>query len=361
MYLNCHIKVTINDIALPYIVSCRTNNDNQHIGSECDIVIPLNSSISYYDNQQKQYLTALPKNLFGTGDKIIVKAKYDGVEYSKISQADENGYITVFTGFLYEFYEGMPLRIHCIDWVYFLQKTIINIAEKEIKLDKLIEKIISGTGITMIPFGQTITKSDGSTETNPLASITMYDISFTRMSPAAALDYLKKEGGFNISLQGDKLYVNVASNITDTVIYDTRYNVINCSLQPTSLVHRVRHSVYQLIKVTAWFFLPNGKKSKVEVGDDSGTHYDLYFYNIKQDNALYLKLANEGLEKFRQKRYSGGIESYLYPYVDLFWRVIYRDYSYPERNGIYVCTAIERTFDEGGFRTKLRLAFLRNE
>jgi hypothetical protein len=69
-------------------------------------------------------------------------------------------------------------------------------------------------------------------------------------------------------------------------------------------------------------------------------------------------MANEALIKYKQMKYSGTVETLLYPFCDLFWQVTYMDKRYPERNANYVVTGRDFTFDGSGYHYRLKLAFL---
>src|ERR1044071_5329 len=112
MFFNCKISVIIADKELKTVVSVNTKDDSAHIGAECEIVVPLNCRIQYI-NGRRDYLTEYAKNLFSVGDHIVIKASYDGFDQ-----------VEVFSGFIFDFIEGTPLTIKCLDYLYFLNKGI---------------------------------------------------------------------------------------------------------------------------------------------------------------------------------------------------------------------------------------------
>jgi hypothetical protein len=184
-----------------------------------------------------------------------------------------------------------------------------------------------------------------------MPDIELVNITFAMMSPAAILDWLKKEMGINISLQGNQLYVNVASNTLNTVYYRTDRNIIQSDLQKPA-------AVYKSFKVKAWFVREDGTKDSFEVGDANGTLKEVFFYKIKRDQTLYQQLATEALAKVKQQKYSGNIETLLYPDCRLFDQANYIDLRYPARSANYVITGQEINIDENGYHRKLKLSFL---
>jgi hypothetical protein len=186
---------------------------------------------------------------------------------------------------------------------------------------------------------------------NDVPDLTLVNVTFAMMSPAAILEWLKKEVGFNISLSGNQLYCNVASNTLDTVKYRTDRNVIGCDLQKP-------HAVFQSYKVKAWFIREDGTRDSFEVGDPNGQMREVFFYRLKRDENLYRKLATEALNKVKQEKYNGSIETLLYPDCALFMKANYVDLRYPDRSANYVITGVDFSLDENGYHRKLKLSFL---
>lgn len=324
MFFNCKISVVIGDKELKTVVSVNTKDDSAHIGSDCEIVVPLNCRIQYTGGN-REYLTEYAKNLFSSGDKVIVRAMYEGFDW-----------VTVFDGYVVDFIEGIPITIKCTDYVFLLNQTTVNISEKSITLKNLANRILQGTGITLM---------------EPTMDLTLQNITFRLMSPAAIFEWLKKELGINISLSGTNLYINVASNTLDTVYYRTDRNVIGCDLQKPA-------ATYQKHKVKAWFIREDGTKDSFEVGDSNGQLHEVFFYRVKRDQTVYQNLAAEALKKIRQQKYNGSIDTLLYPDCKLFQQANYVDLRYPDRSANYVITGIDINIDESGYHRKIKLSFL---
>lgn len=328
MDLKCNALVTIGGKSLDTVVSVKTVNDSQHIGAYCDIVVPLKARFKYQGNKNNQgdYTTAVTINEFKSGDPVKVIANYEGMPT-----------LTIFEGYVFDFIEGTPLTIKCLDEIYKLNQTSLDIAEKSITLKALLNKVLAGTGISLI---------------TPTLDITFENITFAKMSPAAILEWIKSQIGINISLQGKKLYCNIASNTTGTLKLKTDRNVIKSDLQKPE-------ATFTRLKVVVKFTDINGVQSEVEVGDKDGTLTNFFYYNITpRTEANYKKLANDALLKAKQKRYSGRIEMYLYPECDVFYRVEYEDIRYPNRNAVYVITERGVSLDKNGFHQNLKLAWL---
>lgn len=328
MFFNCDLIVTINGKTLNTVHSVKTKYDSKHIGSTCDIVCPLNSIIAYKDITGSDYfLPTSVLNEFQVGDTVSIQAAY-----TNISQP----YIAIFNGTVYEFKEGTPTTIKCIDYLPLLGH-IQDYHWKSVTLQTLVATILQGTGITPIL---------------PIPSMTFTNLTFRQCSPWAVLTYIKKGVGLNISLQGNSLYVNVASNTLNTIVYRTDTNLFNnAGLQQPD-------TVWQGYKVKAWFLQPNGVRDSIEVGEGDGHLTEVYYYNVSGGLPVWTKLANEALVKVKQRKFSGKVSGYLYPDCQLFDKVQYTDIRYPDRNGSYVITELSHDISEKGFHREMTWAFL---
>lgn len=329
MLFQCKISVTIAGSLLTTVHSVHAKNDAKEIGSSCKIVVPLACRIQQQTGAH-EYVTDLAKNLFKQSDPVTVTAWY----------VDELGNdmpkIQIFSGFIYEFIEGTPTTIECLDNIFLLNQSTVNLSYKTTTIRQVINDILKGTGITL---------------QLPTIDLQLKNLTFRIMSPAAVLQWFKTEIGLNISLSGKQLYCNIASNTISTVKYLTTRNVIRSNLQKPE-------AVYLKLKLKAWFILSDGRKTSLEVGDPDGELREVFFYSIPFNTARYTQLAQEALTKYKQMKFSGMIETLLYPDCGLFWRAEYNDKTYPERNGVYTVVGMDYSLDDHGFHRHIRLAYL---
>lgn len=318
------LSVTISDKQLQTVVKVDVKGDSKKIGSECDIRVPINCRIQYTDGKH-DYLTAYPQVLFKVGDVVTITAQYTGYPT-----------IQVFNGYVYNFVEGDEVVIRCTDYIYLLYQTTVNLSYASITIKDLVTTVLKGTGITLLL---------------PTIELTLVNISFRLMSPGAILEWLKKELGINISLTGKTLYMNLASNTLSSVIFNTSRNVLKSDLQTPD-------AIFQTFKVKAWFIRENGTKDSLEVGDTNGQLHEVFFYKVPVDMALYNQLATEALNKVKQQKYGGMIETLLYPDCGLYWQANYTDVRYPDRSGSYTITEMNFEIGEKGFHRKIKMAYL---
>lgn len=358
MYFDANLSVTINNQQLTTVVSVKGSNDAQKVGSNCDVVLPLNSYILYKDqNTLKEYLTAIRTDMFPQGSPIQIVANYVGY-------APE----IVFSGYVYDFVLGMPLTLKCLDYIYWFNLGIFG--DKQVSETNKSGTVIknTGTGVNyksvefkdllqqLIDFTNKQIDASGSGAAHvtlilPVFDMTLVNLTFINMSCAAILEYFKKNLGLNITFVGSQLYVNIASNTVGSVNLDTSRNVLKSDLQ-TNL------ATFQRIRLKAWFVTTSGTRSWIEVGDSTGIQHEIYFYNVNNVGNIYNILANAALLQSQQHHYRGELELLLYPHMDLFWIVNYNDVRFPAKSGKYYVTAINFELSEKGFKRKIKLAWL---
>jgi hypothetical protein len=324
MYFDTSYSVTINGNPVISVVRVKTKRESTHIGASCEIVVPQNCVVAYVGGSNINFLTGYPQNIFSVGDEVTVTAQYVGLPS-----------VQIFQGFVYDFVENMPTTIKCLDYVYNLNLNIIkNISAKTSTFSSIVNQALSGTGVTQM---------QGNVD------FSLQNISLQIMSPAAILDWFKKQLGLNISLQGNQLYANIASNTLDTVLFDTARNVKKSGVQKPE-------TAFQQYQVTAHFVLTDGRKSTIQVG--SGVNVDQWFYNIPYNPTLYQQMAEQALTRVKQTKYSGTLTGYLYPIVNLFDRITYTDQRYPDKNGDYVCIGHEYDLSDSGFQQTIKMSYL---
>ncbi len=373
MYFDCKLSVTINGKQLTTVMKVKTSNDAAKVGSTCELTVPLNSYISYSDpDTLTNYLTAIRVDTFPQGCPIVITASYDGYPT-----------LNIFKGFVYDFVLGMPATIKCMDYIYFFNLGIFG--DKRVSTSNKKGKITdTGTGINYksIQFKDLLqqlvdfaNKTIASSTTGaamvtlmlPTFDMTLVNLTFISMSPAAILEWLKEQLGLNITFYDNQLYVNLASKTNGVIKLNTGVNVHGSKLQTTlqqsitvdnSTTSTTYQSAFQRIRLKCWFIREDGTRDSIEVGDENGVQEEHYFYKVKRSGNNYETLANAALLKAQQHHYRGELDLYLYPNCDLFYRVNYTDLRYPEKNGVYVITGVYLELDEKGFHRKIKVAWL---
>lgn len=374
MYFNCNITVTIAGQQLATVVSAKTSNDGQKIGAYCDLVCPLNSYIAYQNpSDLNVYLTAIRVDQYSSGDQVIITASYDGFNT-----------VNIFNGFVYDFVLGTPTTIRCMDYIYYfnlgifgdsrvfttnksgtkIKKSGIGKNYKSVQFKDLLQQLIDFVNETID------NEAPGSAHVSlilPIFDMTLSNLTFISMSPAAILEWFKKELGLNISLYGNQLFVNLASITNGSVTLNTGINVIESKLQ-TVLQKSVKTkgvtnskslaSAFEKIRMKCWFIREDGTRDSLEIGDPNGVQMEHFFYKVVRNATNYETMAEAALLKAQQHHYHGELEILLYPECDLYWRVPYTDVRYPEKSAVYVIIGIYFELTEKGFHRRLKVAWL---
>jgi hypothetical protein len=388
MYFETNLTVTIGGWQVLTVVSVKTSKDGQKIGGYCDLVVPINCNIRYQNpvqnsvgNTQGQlqsgYLTVIANDAFTQGMSVEITANY-------ISEGQPMPSVKIFSGFIYDFVWGHPLTIKCMDYVYFYNIGIfgnnrLNIKSKKgiikstgqgvsyssIKLTTLLNQLIDFVNHSIVNSTTTLENPNNSrslpSTSAPPTPVALYpmeqldldlvNLTFISMSPAAILEWFKKNLGLNISIIDNYLYVNLASNTLNTIYLNTGVNVIQSKLMKEL-------TTFQRIRLKCWFINENGTRGSIEVGDESGIQEENFFYKVPQNAEVYQKLANAALQKALTHKFNGEVETLLYPYCDLYWNVNYYDLAYPERSDIYVVIGVYNEISTSGFHRRLKLGYL---
>lgn len=338
MFLNGKISVEVENAnglsVINTIKSIEITNDCTQLGATCEIEVPLNCRIE----NKGQFLLDNVRTQFKKGDKIKITAWYS--EYENISKP------IIFEGFIWDFTEGNPVKIKCIDYVYKLIGGIATNSEggknglyysnkKEYRFKDIVKDILKGTEIDIL---------------EPFLDFNVTGLSLPNMSPKACLEHFKKELGLTMTLIGQKLYCNLAKFTFNTIKLDSSINVVKCDLQKPD-------DVYQKTKVNFYTENEKGVKQKVTVGDEDGDLSEIFLYVIKNKQTQQ-KLVDNYLENRKLSHYKGKITTLLYPVIDLFDKIEYNDIRYKDRSGNYTVRGYTLTLDTNGFRRVLTLAYL---
>ena len=382
MFLDCEIQVLINGQLLQGINEYSIENDGQHLGSHCDIILPL-AYINDYNQNKTGNLSLSKAGIVQsqTGYHIQVKAKYTGYEnLVDSSLVDSNGFTTRFDGYIYDLYEGTPATLKCMDSAYLFHLQTIDIGvptetNPESFTGTLYDLVVDILDIINSPANLNNGADTPITIMNEsdFIELDLQDITFFQMTPAAILMHLKKELGLNISIIGRQLYVGVASNQLKTVNVNSSVNVKSKDGNTGANLQNI-NNVLLSMKLRCWYLNKDSTKAYFEIGTDSGAPmHECFVYNIPASTELmnintlegiksipvnYYNIAMEAKLHFLQVRYNGTIDLYLYPTIGLYWRLVYTDVRYPDRNAVYVILKIKETGNLEGFKQTATVAYL---
>jgi hypothetical protein len=346
MYFNCKLEVIIGGKLLETVNEVEVTNDVDHIGATCEISVPLVCRIQ----NEGQYLIDQPRNLFKTakvgtkgsagnlGDAVQIYAWYE--EYNSLGKQ------LIFDGFLYDFMEGNPIKMRCVDYIAKLQQGEVNLTfPGKTKFKKVIDGILAGTDITVM---------------SPYVDMDVENMSFPNMSRAACLQLIKQQLPFLlITLFGSKLYINTAKASLKDIYLQSDINVIGANLQKPD-------AAFGRFKVQMTFKKPDGTKEvyEVEDSDPQGELREVKCMDVPiykgqtKDAALLRKMGKQAMENLQMGHYKGKFVTLLYPEIDLFDVIHFTDVRYKERSAKYLVRAIKTTLGKDGFHRESTVAYL---
>jgi hypothetical protein len=378
MFFNAHSQIFINEVLMPYFSEVDCKNDCKQTGASCDINIPLTARYARTAKPSDQeYMIAINRQSFDfkKGQSVKVTAWYD-----ELKDNSKGGILTEFEGFIYDFVAGNPLKIRCLDYFFFFQQGTINLSTSAKKFNgqfkDVLQFIIDGANKNLQSYidDQTV-KSD-----LPKIVISKYymdfqvaDLVMNNLSPAACLEWLKKELSAVCTMIGNELYFSFSSNTIASVNLHTKFNVIG---KPKM---QLPEAAFQKFKMQAYYMKEDGTKRVYATGDDYGQdgtdsegnpttsvpgdvngelhELNMHFVKNKTD---HIKLIDNAWREKRFGHYTGTLETLLYPKLDLFYKVVYTDFRFPERSGNYVVREHNFKISEQGYHRSIKLAYLDN-
>jgi hypothetical protein len=372
MHFIGHTRLYINDIQIYDVVSLDYEHDNGHIGGEISIKLPLLVRI---ENKNSKYAT-IPQvkvtEAFKVSDSVKIICSYEGYDD-----------ITVFDGFIRDFGQGQPMTIKCMDYQYWWHFGIFG--EKNrilVKKNKNSKRTFTAWGnfykqTTLLNVlnqlvdyvNDTIDATATSAENITLISekvpdITLVNLTFANMSPAAILQWLKEKLGLCITMIGTQLFCSVANTVSKTYILKSGNpndfindggNILKCNIQKS-------YAAFSRFRVEVNYLLDDGRKQVLKFGDLNGETHQFFYYNLKYDAAKFEQIGIDCLNKCKQNVFTGDFHLMLYPFISVYDEVQYtRDFRFPERQANYVVTGKKFTATTtGGYRQILKVAFLSN-
>lgn len=257
---------------------------------------------------------------FKVGDPVFIALGYDTV------------LIEEFSGYVSAIKPGTPVEVECVDETWVLRRKNLSQSFKNTTLKKLLEYIVSGTGI----------KLEGE-----IPGIDFKTYYLRNVSAASALQELKERYGLTLYLKGKTLRVGLISFNDDTIVkYGLGQNVIENDLEWVD-------EDDTRIKIKAILVKQDNTKIEKTYGDSDGELRTLYFYNVSESNLQNLALAEA--KKYKYAGYKGGLKTFLVPNVAVGNVARISDPQFKDRAGDYLVDKVTTTFGTQGARRKIEL------
>ena len=227
------------------------------------------------------------------------------------------------------------ITIECEDDLYKFRKSIPNEELKQVTLETLLKKVISGIGES---FRLDCTYS-WTYEKFVINTATGYDV----------LKKVQEESGADIYLADDTLHVHApAEAVGDDVYYDFAQNVEECDLTYRTAEDR---KVQVVVKAT----MPDGTVKEIETGSTGGDKVEIRC--ATSDEASMRQRGLTEVKRLSFDGYEGNITTWLIPYCKPGDTAELRDEDYPEKDGRYFVQAVTTEFSRDGGKRTVELGF----
>lgn len=227
------------------------------------------------------------------------------------------------------------ITIECEDDLYKFRKSIPNEELKQVTLEALLKKVISGIGEN---FKLDCTYS-WAYEKFVINTATGYDV----------LKKVQEESGADIYLADDTLHVHApAEAVGDDVYYDFAQNVEECDLTYRTAEDR---KVQVVVKAT----MPDGTVKEIETGSTGGDKVEIRC--ATSDEASMRLRGQTEVKRLSFDGYEGNITTWLIPYCKPGDTAELRDEDYPEKDGRYFVQAVTTEFSRDGGKRTVELGF----
>ena len=227
------------------------------------------------------------------------------------------------------------ITIECEDDLYKFRKSIPNEELKQVTLEALLKKVISGIGEN---FKLDCTYS-WTYEKFVINTATGYDV----------LKKVQEESGADIYLADDTLHVHApAETVGDDVYYDFAQNVEECDLTYRTAEDR---KVQVVVKAT----MPDGTVKEIETGSTGGDKVEIRC--ATSDEASMRQRGQTEVKRLSFDGYEGNITTWLIPNCKPGDTAELRDEDYPEKDGRYFVQAVTTEFSRDGGKRTVELGF----
>lgn len=265
------------------------------------------------------------ESLIKRGDPVSITIGYE-----------ETGLREEFSGWIQRIStDDGSITIKCEDDLYKFRKSIPNEELKQVTLESLLKKVISGIGES---FKLDCTYS-WTYEKFVINTATGYDV----------LKKVQEESGADIYLADDTLHVHApAEAVGDDVYYDFAQNVEECDLTYRTAEDR---KVQVVVKAT----MPDGTVKEIETGSTGGDKVEIRC--ATSDEASMRQRGQTEVKRLSFDGYEGNITTWLIPYCKPGDTAELRDEDYPEKDGRYFVQAVTTEFSRDGGKRTVELGF----
>lgn len=273
-----------------------------------------------------QYNVALEvENRLKRGDAVSVRFGYE-----------ECGLVEEFQGYLQRIStDGGSITLTCEDDLFMFRKDIPNGVLKNVTLQSLLQKVISGIGQSYsveCSYSWTYSKF-------VINNATGYDV-LKKVQEECGADIYLKEGVLHIHAPGEMVGVERK--------YDFALNVEEADLTYRTAADK---KVCVVVKAT----MPDGTVKEVETGSTGGEKIEIT--SPTTDEASMKTRGEQEVKRRSFDGYDGSITTWLVPECMPGDSASLHDEDYPEKDGCYFVRSVTSEFSSSGGKRKIELGF----
>lgn len=295
------VNIKIGVLNIDFVVDGEIKSSWKNLTDTAKIVLPRNI--------KKFKGTELIQDLIAKGDEVEIKLGYDGVLK------------TEFVGFVTEVEVGIPLVIHCEDYMWKMKQSTISHSWKSATLDDIV---------------YLITPNDIEYECLDF-SIGAFRID--KASPAQVLEYLKSHYGMKPFFRGKKLYVGFAYPLDQYAV--VKYDFQRNAKEAGKKLKYTRKSDVKL-KVKGISYKADGTKLEYETGDADGAERTLSYYNCTLESLK--ENVHRDFDKLLYEGFRGDFKAFARPYVQHGDIASIVDDQVPDHVGAYFVDSVKIEF-----------------
>jgi len=323
------IDIRIGNYSFNAVNDVEIKRSNREIATSAIIKLPSTAVLRRGDQPPAKVETA---QQFVEGDIVEIKMGYSGTNH------------TEFYGFVSNINQTTPVEIECEDFMYLLrqkqiQKSYENTTLKEALNDIINQVVWADNGL---PREMTLSND---IQVIDIDNFLLASDEGEAVSRARALQHIKDTYGIAVYFNLDgELYAGLQyTQQLGTVIYGFGRNII----KEDDL--RFVNADTRQIQIKAVNIKPDGTRTEVIVGDETGSSRTIFFWDVATEVQLK-KLAQNELEKYKFDGYEGVLEAFLLPRAIPGMLAEIRNEVYPEKEGTYYIDSVQIKYGMNGAR-----------
>lgn len=309
-----------------------TNRSRKEISLTCVNKVSIQSSFKDLTDTAE---VTLPRNIrFGTKKNDNTKTNTLNTllqigDAIQIYLGYNNNLIQEFTGYITEISTNFPIVIRCEDPMYLLKRKSVNVSEKNITLENLLNTITSAPKIHC-------------------TSTELGTVRYPQMTATQVLAALR-ELGFYTYYNDGQLYSGVRYG--DTISKKpTPIALEKNAIAETLKMKEVPTDIY----IREYSLCAGGVKYEVTLGDSSADTYVFPHVGITSTDTLKT-LAEKNKARIMQPGLDGDITLFGTPSLQHSMKVKISSQKYTEKNGTYYIDCVKKDFDQSGYRQTITL------